>query len=91
MHDDKSMCPTCNWYGSGPHKKGCPLFEKPPLSADKQHKVDRVTAIASQLIASRVEKGELDGADEKLMEKAIKQAVREAARVYDAALEYVSG
>lgn len=58
---------------------------------ERRIKIDRVTAIAEALIAGQIEHGQLDPENAETMEKAIKIAIRDAAKAYDAALEFVSG
>lgn len=54
-----------------------------------QRKV-RIKQIACEMVASQVEKGEVNPDDDAALRAAVAEAVDTARAVYDAALEYVS-
>jgi hypothetical protein len=56
-----------------------------------QHDRERITAIAEHLLAGEVKGRRVDPQDEAAMEIAMRRCVREAATIYNSALEYVSG
>ncbi len=58
--------------------------------SDKAARKQRITVIAEELVTGMVASGELDPDNEEQMDAACKQAVRDAAALYDAATEYVS-
>jgi ferredoxin len=55
------------------------------------HDRERIVAIATAFLSGRVEKGEVDEKDDEAMGRAMRECVRDAAAVYNAALEYVAG
>lgn len=58
--------------------------------SDKAARKQRITEIAEEMVTSMVASGELDPDNELQMDAACKQAVRDAAALYDAAIEYAS-
>ncbi len=50
----------------------------------------RIIEIASEIVDTKVERGELDPNDEGAMDAACREAVLDAKTLYDAAVEYVS-
>ncbi|EOK5443730.1 hypothetical protein [Pseudomonas aeruginosa] len=50
----------------------------------------RIIEIASEIVATKVERGELDPNDEGAMDAACREAVLDAKTLYDAAVEYIS-
>jgi len=58
---------------------------------DKNHRRNRIAAIAEEIVANRLQKKELDESDVEAMEKACKEAVKLAAEAYDAAVEFMCG
>jgi hypothetical protein len=62
-----------------------------PESYEEERRKKRVTAIALEIVESRVLKGEVNMDDAAAMEAAVKDAVETAAAAYDAAEEYVRG
>lgn len=50
----------------------------------------RIIEIASEIVATRVERGELDPNDAGAMDAACREAVLDAKTLYDAAVEYIS-
>lgn len=60
------------------------------MKTEKELRKIRVTAIASELVASQVIKGELDPDDEGALRAATREAVETAIAVHDAAMEYLS-
>lgn len=71
-----------------------PVPAAPPkkiLSADQQERARKIGNLAIQLVGGQVEKGTLDPQDDAAMEKASKQAVRDAAATLNAVEEYLGG
>ena len=60
------------------------------MTAANQERKERIVAIANQLIIGQLESGDLDYNDDAAMDAALKQAVADAAAVYDAAMEYLT-
>ncbi|SUE95766.1 Uncharacterised protein [Ectopseudomonas mendocina] len=56
----------------------------------KSERLKRVREIATEIVTNRVAKGEVDPMDDAALRAAVIQAGRDAAAVYDAALEYLS-
>ncbi|WMI79454.1 hypothetical protein RBI07_36140 (plasmid) [Pseudomonas aeruginosa] len=50
----------------------------------------RIIEIASEMVATKVERGELDPNDAGAMDAACREAVLDAKTLYDAAVEYIS-
>jgi hypothetical protein len=55
------------------------------------HDKERIVDIATRLLDGMAQKGEVDPADDAAMDAAMKRCVRDAATIYNAALEYVCG
>lgn len=53
-------------------------------------RVDRICAIANELVAGMIASGDLDDRDEIAMDAACKQAVLDARELYDTATDYIS-
>lgn len=56
-----------------------------------EHEKERVLAIATQIVASQVAKGEVDPEDEVALKKATGEAVKVAVEAYRAAEEFICG
>lgn len=56
----------------------------------KSERLKRVREIATEIVTNRVAKGEVDPEDDAALRAAVIQAGRDAAAVYDAAMEYLS-
>lgn len=50
----------------------------------------RIVAIATQIVASQIEKGEIEATDEAI-KKAMPEAIATAKAAYNAAVEFISG
>ena len=50
----------------------------------------RIIEIASEIVDTKVERGELDPNDERAMDAACREAVLDVKTFYDAAVEYIS-
>ncbi|HFH3767497.1 hypothetical protein [Pseudomonas aeruginosa] len=50
----------------------------------------RIIEIASEIVDTKVERGELDPNDERAMDAACREAVLDVKTLYDAAVEYIS-
>lgn len=50
----------------------------------------RITEIAEEIVSGMVGNNAVDPCDEPAMDKACRQAVKDAAALYDAAIEYIS-
>lgn len=57
---------------------------------ENDHRKKRIKQIACEMVASRVEKGEVNPDDAAALRAAVAEAVETARAVYDAAMEYVS-
>ena len=64
---------------------------KKVLSPEQQERARKIGNLAIQLVGGQVEKGTLDPKDDAAMEKATKQAVRDAAQTLSAVEEYLGG
>jgi len=51
-------------------------------------RVERIKAIAAELVMARADNGEIDKEDSEALKLATRQAVREAKHEYDAPLQY---
>jgi len=79
-----NTCPRC---GATYYEPGAPT--KLPLSAEQQHRKERITAITMQIIASQINKGQLNPDDEDALRAATRQACKDAATAYDAATDFL--
>lgn len=57
---------------------------------DQENRRKRIAEIATQIIVSEIERGEVEDSDEAVA-KALPEAIRTAKAAYDAAEEYLSG
>ena len=60
------------------------------MNAEKEQRKKRISAIACEMVASQVLKGEVDPDDEGALRAATREAVETATAVYDATMEYLS-
>lgn len=65
-------------------------IEQAVIRKRAEERTKRVREIAVEIVTNRVAKGELDPEDNAALRAAVIQAGRDAAAVYDAALEYLS-
>ncbi|MBF3053034.1 hypothetical protein HKW90_01255 [Pseudomonas aeruginosa] len=54
------------------------------------HRKNRISQIAAEIVESRVARGEIDPGCHAAMDAACREAVRDAKQLYDAAVEFLS-
>lgn len=65
-------------------------IERAVIKKKADERLKRVREIATEIVTNRVAKGEVDPEDDAALRAAVIQAGRDAAAVYDAAMEYLS-
>ncbi len=75
------------------HRRPPPIETRPDgrIKMRNEHERERVLAIATQIVASQVAKGEVDPEDEVTLKKATQEAVKLAVEAYRAAEEFICG
>lgn len=65
-------------------------IERAVIKKKADERTKRIREIATEIVTNRVAKGEVDPEDDAALRAAVIQAGRDAAAVYDAAMEYLS-
>lgn len=65
-------------------------IERAVIKKKADERTKRIREIATEIVTNRVAKGEVDQEDDAALRAAVIQAGRDAAAVYDAAMDYLS-